>query len=391
MTRFRIPRTPALRKDYTKCPWIGETRTERPTEVARQFIRDGIKPDKLLDKMFLEMHYDRQKSDLLCQTIKEQGHIVKNDNEVILTINIPFCVSRCFNCKRVMCQINKSMDILPYYYEALLKEINLTREIIQKNCYIVKAVCYTGNLLALDLAQMERILSITAYSFSQTCVEVGHPSLITLEKLQLLKKYNVNRIILNALTFNMSTLRKLCRKYDFKDFYASYRLIASLGFETNIRLVAGLFDEHQLQLKRNLQIAIELGATNIDISVRSCPYNMEELAISDETKIVELRKMLEFVYKFMIEKKYFPYYVYLTEIEKGCFENVGYTINDKGCVYLTDKIEQISTTLGCGTSAENMRVKNLHNEKTFYCNTYDVGQYILGIDEYLDKKKKFFT
>jgi len=391
MSRFRIPKSPALKKDYSKCPWTDQIKIANPTTFVRELQNQGVETDKLLDTMFVDMHYDRQKSDMLCRAVKEQGHIVRNDNEAILTINIPFCAWRCFNCQRVMYQATKSDDILPYYYEALQKEVELARDIIKKNCYIVKSVCYTGNLLSLDLEKIETLLKISAYSLSETCVEIGNPAFVSKEKLELLKKYNVSRILLRPLTFNMATLRKLCRRFDFKDFYSAYRLIAGFGFDTNIELAVGLIGEHELQVKRNIQMAIDLGATNIDLFSRNCKYNPEELTLVDKDKIIELRKMLEFTYNFMIKNKYQPYFVYNCEVENGCFENVGYTIPNKKCIYVADRVEQISTTIGCGTDAESIRVRNLHNEKTFQKNPYDIGQYMLGIEEYMEKKKKFFA
>ena len=390
MGRFRIPTAPVLKKDYSVCPWTKGLRIQLPTQEGRRILNEGVALDNVLDVMFLDYHYNRQKSDLVTRVIKEQGYIVRNDNEVMLRINIPFCFCRCFNCKRVMTQINEAEDLMIYYYDALKKEVDLSREIIKQKCYIIKAVCYTGNLLSLNLQQMEELLALSAYSISETSVEIEHPHFVTQEKLELLKKYNVSRIILNPLTFNMTSMRKLCRKYDFKEFYNTYRMITSMGFEINISFVAGLLDEHELQLTRSLQSAIDMGATNIDIYARNCPHNPEELPLTDMDKIKDLRKIQENIYNFMISKGYQPYFVYNSEVDNVCIENIGYTVPGKKCEYITDIVEGISTIIGCGTDAQNIIIKNLHKERVLQRNTYDVGQYILGIEEYLEKKKKFF-
>ena len=392
MSRFRLPKAPALSKDYTKCPWNEQTKVEKPTQYVKQLLKENrnLNLDNLRDYLFLENHMDRRKADLLVRTLRQQGHIVRNDNEVMLTVNIPFCAWRCFNCQRVMYQISKSEDVYAYYYDNLMREIELSREIIAKKCYIVKSVYYMGNLLALDVNKMEKMLKLSAFSFSETCVEIGNPAFVTREKLAILKKYGVTRLILNVLTFNTVSLRKLCRRFEFKDFYEVYKLIAEFGFDVNIELAVGLMDEKTLQVKRNIQLAMDLGATNIDLYARGCPHSPEELPLMDKTKIADLRKTLESVYDFMLENGYEPYFVYNTELEHGCFENVGYTIPNKKCFYLEDKVEQVSTIIGCGTNAVNVLVKNLHNERTTITNPYDIGQYILEIEKYLEKKKKFF-
>lgn len=391
MSRFRLPKSPAISRDFTKSPWIEQTRVEQPTKFVKELLKTGkVDKDSLRDYLFLELHMDRRKADLLSRTIKQQGHIVKNDNEVMMTINIPFCAWRCFNCQRVMYQISKSEDVYEYYFDNLMREVELSRQIISKKCYIVKSVYYMGNLLALDCKKIEKMLSMSAFSFCETCVEIGNPAFITREKLQILKKHGVTRLILNALTFNTVSLRKLCRRFEFKDFYEAYKLIAEFGFDVNIELAVGLMDEKTLQVKRNIQLAMDLGATNIDLYSRGCPFSPEELPLMDKTRIAEQRKTLEAVYDFMIESGYEPYFVYNTEIEHGCFENVGYTIPNKKCYFLEDNAEKISTIIACGTNATSVLVKNLHNERKSITNPYDIGQYILGIEEYLEKKQKFF-
>ena len=132
MTRFRIPKNPALSKDYTKCPWIPETQVQNPTQFAHKVLNDGVQLDNLRDYLFLDLHLDRRKADLLARTVKQQGHIVRNDNEVMMTINIPFCAWRCFNCQRVMYQISKSEDVYEYYFDNLMREIELSRAIIAR-------------------------------------------------------------------------------------------------------------------------------------------------------------------------------------------------------------------------------------------------------------------
>ncbi|MBQ7602966.1 MAG: hypothetical protein IJU58_02370 [Clostridia bacterium] len=390
MARLRLPKNPALSKDYTKNPWTPQTAVYNPLAYAQSILKKGVPLDNLRDYLFLETHLDRRKADLLTRTLKQQGRIVKNDNEVMMTINIPFCAWRCFNCKRVMYQLSKSEDIYSYYYDNLMREVELARQIVAKKCYIVKSVYYMGNLLALDNERMERLLATSAFSFSETCVEIGNPAFVTREKLAILKKYRVTRLIFNALTFNLVSLRKLCRRFEFNDFYEAYKLVAEFGFDVNIELAVGMMEEKTLQVKRNIQLAIDLGATNIDLYVRGCPFSPEELPLIDPKKIADLRKTLETVYDFMIDNGYEPYFVYNTEIEHGCFENVGYTIPNKKCCYFEDKVQGISTIIGCGTNATSILVKNLHNQRTLITNPYDIGQYILGIEEYLDKKRKFF-
>ena len=186
-----------------------------------------------------------------------------------------------------------------------------------------------------------------------------------------------------------STLRKLCRRFEFKDFYEAYKLIVEHGFETSIQLVVGLLDEKELRIKRNLELACDLGASNIDIYSLHCK-DIAEPAITSKNKILEQRKLLEVVNKIMLNKGYKPYFLYCSEVDKGCFENVGWSLPQQGSRVMKDKVERISTTIGCGTNSESILVKNIGNKRNFLKNTYDISLYVFGIKEILEKKDKFF-
>ena len=390
MTRLRIPRVVPKPKDYSKLPWTEEFRDKFPTRKAEKYFAENMKYDDLSDCLFAEKHVDFRKAGLLVDALKADKGIVRNDNEILLTINLPFCEWRCVNCKRNMYQRSKCLDAYMYYIDALIKEIQLTREIIAKKCYIVKAICYTGNLLALDVPELERVLSQCTYSLSEINVELGNPKFVTREKLEILKKYNVSRIIVNALTFNTVTLRKLCRRYEFKDVYAFYKMIAEFGFELSIELCAGLLNERELQLKRNIKLAVELGATCIDLYSRFCPMGNNLEPITNQNAINEQRKILEEAGNFMKSIGFKPYFLFCTEVENGCFENVGYTLANKKSKFIEDKSWEVSTIIGCGTSAQNVIVKNLHNTRKTQSNTYDLGQYVFGIEQILEQKRRFF-
>lgn len=167
-------------------------------------------------------------------------------------------------------------------------------------------------------------------------------------------------------------------------------MIAELGFDLSIELGVGVQNEHEIQLGRNIQLAIELGASCIDFYSRYCPYSVDNNELTDIKAICEQRKLLEFVNETMQKHGYVPYFLYCTEVENGCFENIGYCLPNKRCKYMEDLREEISTTIGCGTDAKTTIVNNLRHTRKSMTNTYDLGQYVFGIEQVLDKKQKFF-
>lgn len=390
MTRLRIPPVKAKPRDYTRLPWTEEYRAEFPTEKLQDLVLQGVKEEDLRDYLFAEKLVDYRKSKVLVDAYKSTQGIVRNDNEILLEINIPYCECKCIDCNRNLYQRHKSQDVYLYYFDALIKEIEQAKEIIKQKCYIVKSVCFTGNLLALDENELTQILSLCSYPLSEMCIELGNPKFAVKEKLDIVKKYDNVRFIVNALTFNTVTLRKLCRRYEFKDVVEYYKLIKQYGFDLTVNFVAGLDGERYLQVSRNLKTAIELGATCIDLYARNCKNNPKPDLVQT-SQIAEQRKVLELTNEFMQKSGFMPYFLYCTEVKNGCFENIGYCLPNKKCKYMEDKVYGISTILGCGAETSSRIVKNMQKTVKTLKNNHDLGQYVMGIDEILVKKKKFFN
>ena len=275
---------------------------------------------------------------------------------------------------------------MPRYLNALFKEVEQIREIIKKKCYFVKALCYTGNLLALDNEEIKKLLVMCEFPLSEINVEIDNPLYVTKEKLAILKQFGVNRLICNILSFNTVTLRKLCRHYEFKDIYPAFKMIAEYGFDIDFGLVVGFETEQELQLRRNINLAVELGAGSIEVYSRFCPYETEIRSLNSPQDIMLQRKNLVFVYDEITSLGFAPYFLYCTEVESGCFENVGYAINNRKSKYLEDKRLSISSELGCGCDVKTVIKKPSISESVEILNDFDAEDYISNIDKLLDIK-----
>ncbi len=390
MPKLYIPKAKPINQDFSKCPWPEFLRCENPVGQLKVFMKEkGISQEKLVNYLNFECGCERSKAELIVSVLENEVKLVANDQEVNLLINIPFCFSRCVGCQNVMYDKDKETDIYPYFCDALVKEIECAKQIVKNKFYMVKNIVFTGNLMALEENLIEQIFKSINYSFGNILVEMGAPKFVTAEKLAILKKHNVSQIIINQLSFNTLTLRKLCRKFEFKDLYEVYKLMIGFGFDVSFQLVVGIMDEKELQIKRNLEIASDLGAVNIDIYAQNCKYNPRiEKNSLEQTK--ETRKLLAFAEKELFSKGYVPYFLYCSDIDDGCFENVGFTLKDKSNKFFADKVNRISTTIACGPNAESLLVKNIGKSKSSIKNTHSLSQYVFGIDEIIDKKLRFF-
>lgn len=387
MPKLRIPKIKIKPKDFTKLPWTEEFRTKYPTEIVAKVIEKGVTFDDLRDYLFVERHMDFRKANLLVSAFHQQFGIVRNDSEVLLEICVPICDNQCSNCDRTIYKrTNKNFT---QYFDALLCEIDATRKMIRRKGYFIKAVCFTGNVLVFSPKELEELFTRVAYPLCEICVEISDAQHITREKLDVLKKFINVRLILNALTFNMVTLRSINKHFELRQVGKNLDLLHEYPFILNVSLVVGMGKERDLQLMRNLRFAIELGANCVDLYSRHCP-KITVKPCSDIQQIASQRKILEMVGDFMTEQKFKPYFLYCTEVADGCFENVGYCKVGMKCKYLEDKMYGVSSIIGCGVCAESMIIKNLANLKKSYQNTTNLQEYTQNLNDVIQKKLEFF-
>ena len=91
-----------------------------------------------------------------------------------------------------------------------MKELKAVKKLIADKSYIVRTIYIGGGTpTVLTCEQLERLLSEINYPVSEFTVECGRADTITREKLEILKRHNVNRISINPQTFCESTLNIL--------------------------------------------------------------------------------------------------------------------------------------------------------------------------------------
>lgn len=378
----------ACEKDFSKFPWTEEFRTQYPTELVRQYTMDNPTWDDLRDFLFVEKHMDFRKSNLLVSAYAGEVGIVRNDSDVLLEICVPICDNQCSNCDRAI--YKKSHRYYSRYFECLKQEVQATRDMIRKKGYFVKAICFTGNVMAFEVAEIEQILNLAAFPLCEINIEVSDTRHLTREKLDVVRKYSNVRFILNALTFNMVTLRSIHKHFELREVRAPINLLVEYGFDISVRLAVGLEKEHSLQLMRSIKTCMEFGASCIDLFARACPKNTV-LPLTDAKAIAGQRKIHERVNDYLLEQNFEPYFLYCSEVGKGCFENIGFCKFGQKSKYVEDRMYGISTVIGCGVCAESFIIKNSHKTKKKHRNTTNLVEYVRKNDAVIEEKLAFFN
>ncbi|MEG1582909.1 MAG: radical SAM protein, partial [Cetobacterium sp.] len=236
----------ALLKAYKKnYPW-GSLIGVRPTKMTRRFLQMGFtkeRVEKLLSNMYLAT---KEKIDLLMKVIETEEKLL-NKEATNMYIGIPFCPSKCRYCSFASYEIGSALGrFYPKFVETLLEEIKLVGELSKEKNFKYESLYIGGGTPStLTLEDTERILeaiheNIDLSNLKEFTFEAGREDAITREKLEILKKYGVDRVSLNPQTFKEQTLKELNRTFNREHFDEIYRDIKELGFILNMDIILGL-------------------------------------------------------------------------------------------------------------------------------------------------------
>lgn len=372
-------------------PW-GSLTGIRPTKLYYELIKECGSASKAMDELTDTFKVTMPKALLVREIIKNQKYIIKNDNLVDLYINIPFCPTKCYYCSFISSPIAQCKHLVEPYLEALIKEIEATKEMIARKNYIIKSIYIGGGTpTILDEHQLDRLLTKIDYHVEEFTVECGRPDTITKEKLDVLAKHNVTRISINPQTFCNKTLKEIGRNHTSKDIIDAYKLALNYDFSINMDLIAGLGNETLLTFKKSLNKAIECAPDNITVHTLSIKRGSELKTDGGDTSTEDnVSKMIEYSYPTLINAGYKPYYMYKQKNMIGNLENIGY-FKDKVSIFNIDSMEEFASVIACGANAISKRYYTLTNRIERFANLKNIQEYISRIDEMIEKKNKLFS
>lgn len=176
-------------------------------------------------------------------------------------VHIPFCNKICSYCDFPKLYTNRNM--INNYLAVLEKEIKeVYKDDILETIYIGG-----GTPSALTLQELEKLFKILDNlkkdkSLEYT-IEANFDS-ITKEKLDLCKKYGINRISFGIETINKKHLKLLNRDLDISKVKELIKYSKDIGIDNiNLDLMYGLKDETIEELKTDLEFLISLDVTHI--------------------------------------------------------------------------------------------------------------------------------
>ncbi|MGL6169205.1 MAG: radical SAM protein, partial [Fusobacteriaceae bacterium] len=219
----------------------------RPTKVVKRLLLLGYTEEKvihILEEIYL---VSQEKAELLLKIFLKEKTLM-NREAYNIYIGIPFCPSKCRYCSFASFELGSPVGERYYapFVETLLEEIKLTGELIRANGYKIESIYIGGGTPStLTEKDLERVLKaidlyIDKSKLKEFTFEAGREDSITEKKLELAKKYGVDRVSLNPQTFKLETLENLNRKFNRENFDRCYKKIKELGFILNMDLILGL-------------------------------------------------------------------------------------------------------------------------------------------------------
>ena len=379
-------------------PW-GSLTGIRPTKIALSRLEAGWKEDDI--RRFMKETYmtSDEKINLSVEIAAREKRLmepINYDSGYSLYVGIPFCPTTCLYCSFTSYPISKWKGRTGLYLEALFKELEYTAEKM-KGRPLDTIYFGGGTPTSLPAEDIDAILCKLEQLFDtknvlEFTVEAGRPDSITEEKLKVLASHGISRISINPQTMNQKTLDLIGRRHTVENVKEKFHMARALGFDNiNMDLIMGLPGEDLDDVKHTLEEIEALKPDSLTVHSlaikRAARLNMfkeeyADLKISNTPEMIALSEAC--VRRMGME----PYYLYRQKNMAGNFENVGYSLPGKACIYNILIMEEMQTIAACGAGTTTKVVFPSENRRERCENVKEVEQYISRIDEMIGRKEK---
>ena len=380
-------------------PW-GSLTGIRPTRLLYEAMDAGSDLPGAVKHVMREFDVSADRAGLLGEIAEmQQGIRLPEAGSFDLYIGIPFCRTRCSYCSFSSGEIGRNKKLVAPYTEALLREIELSAELMNEAGLKVRAAYMGGGTpTAIPCGDLERILGAAREAFPgavEWTVEAGRPDTIDREKLEMLRRMEITRISVNPQTFNDETLLRIGRSHTGADTIAAYELARELGFDDiNMDLIAALPGETPEIFSETLNKVVSLAPESVTVhslAIKRSSRLHEEMHVSGsghtQVSAQGAGEMIAHARRVLNDAGWKPYYLYRQKYMAGNLENVGYARPGKACLYNIGNMEETASVLALGAGAiskwlfdRDLRIERAPNVK-------NIEEYIRRVDEMVQRKR----
>ncbi|MBT2678065.1 coproporphyrinogen III oxidase [Bacillus sp. ISL-35] len=373
----------------------------RPTKLLHKKLREGAEQETAHKELKEQYLISDEKIQLMQQIVDRQLAVLPDlydlKNGVSIYIGIPFCPTKCAYCTFPAYAINGRQGSVDSFLGGLHYEIRQIGDWLKKNDIKITTVYYGGGTpTSITAEEMDMLYEEVHQSFPdvenirEVTVEAGRPDTITPEKLEVLKKWNIDRISINPQSYIQETLKAIGRHHTVEETIEKFHLAREMGMNNiNMDLIIGLPGEGTAEFAHTLAETKKLMPESLTVHTLSFKRASEMTRNKQKYKVadrVEIEKMMNMAESWTSEHDYVPYYLYRQKNILGNLENVGYSFPGQESLYNIIIMEEQQTIIGLGCGASSKFIDPDTGVITQFSNPKDPKSYNDSFEEYADKK-----
>lgn len=382
-------------------PW-GILSGVRPMKLVHNMREEGRSEAYIREKLRSEYRITPERVDLLLEICDAQAKFMPDlyriDQEVSIYIGIPFCPTHCAYCTFPAYSMEDKATYAPSFLDALEKEFVAVGKYLHEHQIPVTSVYLGGGTpTSLKAPELERVMKALyanipdSDKWREFSVEAGRPDTITPDRVEVMRRYGVNRISVNPQTYKAETLKTIGRGHTPDIVDKRFELCKEAGFENiNMDMIIGLPYEEIEDVRHTRE---RIGALRPDsVTVHTLQFKRTSRVNKDRENFgipytETVRQMMAETIDWARGLGYDPYYVYRSKDILGNLENTGWALEGKESVYNVAIMEERQTIVGLGGGAST----KLYQKGGFLDHQYNPKEpkaYVDTIDSTIEKKLK---
>ncbi|MDR4945837.1 coproporphyrinogen III oxidase [Neobacillus cucumis] len=373
----------------------------RPTKLLHRKVQEGIPLNKAHQQLKDDYLISDEKIQLMQHIVDRQLAVVPDlyslQKEVSIYIGIPFCPTKCAYCTFPAYAINGRQGSVNSFLGGLHYEMSQVGAWLKKNGVKITTVYYGGGTpTSISAEEMDMLYEEMYSSFPdvenirEITVEAGRPDTITPEKLDVLKKWNIDRISINPQSYTQETLKAIGRHHTVTETIEKYHMAREMGMNNiNMDLIIGLPGEGINEFTYSLAETEKLMPESLTVHTLSFKRASEMTKNKEKYKVAtrqEAEKMMELAENWTKDHGYVPYYLYRQKNILGNLENVGYAFPNQESIYNIMIMEEQQTIIGLGCGAASKFIDPITGKITHFANPKDPKSYNDNFEAYTQDK-----
>lgn len=378
----------------------------RPTKLLHRKVQEGIPQEIAHQQLKDDYLITDEKINLMQHIVDRQLTIVPDlyslQKEVSIYIGIPFCPTKCAYCTFPAYAINGRQGSVDSFLGGLHYEIKKIGEWLKAKDVRITTVYYGGGTpTSITAEEMDMLYEEMYASFPdvenirEITVEAGRPDTITPEKLEVLKKWKIDRISINPQSYTQETLKAIGRHHTVTETVDKYHLAREMGMNNiNMDLIIGLPGEGMAEFSHSLEETEKLMPESLTVHTLSFKRASEMTKNKEKYKVAgrdEVEQMMNLAQEWTANHGYVPYYLYRQKNILGNLENVGYAFPSQESIYNIMIMEEQQTIIGLGCGAASKFIDPLTGKITHFANPKDPKTYNESFEAYTEDKIKILN